>query len=380
MGIRKFHSQVMLLLIFVFLCSCGVIYFQDDPDESNPQLSEKPFCSTFAQLEWGSGEMDLGSPYPYTLVAFSSFRKTIPAVVFDQKGNVYLYDVVNSKVMVFDERGNFIQNIPVPEHFAIKAIGLVDFVDGVGLYYGDIAIRNDEIVIRRVDESRRSQLSFLSVSGNITHEIPLSTTTVDMLTPVLQTDSYGGIYIRVGNSFTPMAGSNGLHYISPDLKQEIMDQSFQTPRNIPPAFIVGWDGYLYRITDDKADFSGFLKNPVIDYDRWKISTDVEFFKTKPEIGRFLIPEPEPEEMILGNFLGVDRDSSAYIVKRTGVVMSDKNGVFYFREFPEDIIISGYSAWLYRAVSLSPSGDIYLLSYDEEDIEVQPSIKKCRFFE
>jgi len=380
MDIRKFHSQAMLLLLLlVSLSSCGVIYFQDDPDESNPQLSEKPFCSTFAQLQWGSGEMDLGSPYPYTLVSFSSFRKTIPAVVFDQEGNVYLYDVVNSKVMVFDERGNFIQNIPVPEHFAIKAIGLVYFVDGMGLYYGDIAVRNDEIVIRRVDESKRSQLSFLSFSGNVTHEIPLSTTTVDMLEPVLQTDSCGGIYIRVGNSFAAMAGSNGLHYISPEFKQEI-DQSFQTPRNFPPAFIVGWDGYLYRITDDRADFSSFLKNPIIDYERWKISADVGFFKTKPETGKFLIPEPEPEERFLGKFLGVDKQGSAYIVKRTGVVMSDKNGVFYFSEFPEDIIISGYSALYYRAISLSPSGDIYLLSYDEEDMEVQPSIKKCRFFE
>jgi len=380
MDIRKSHNQLILLVIFILLGSCQGVYSQEDLDESNPQLSEKPFCSTFVQLQWGSGEMDLGFPNPYTLFNFSSFTDTIPAVVFDQDDNVYLYDVVNSKVMIFDERGNFIQNVPVPEHFAIKAVDLVYFVDGPGLYYGDIAVRNDEIVIRRVDESRRSQLSFLSFSGNITHEIPLSTTTVDMLAPVLQTDSYGGIYIRAGNSFTPMDGSNGLHYISPDLKQEIIDSSFQTPRNIPPAFVVGWDGYLYKITDDKADFSGFLRKSVIDYEKWKISPNIGYFKAEPETGQFIIPELESEEGFLGVFLGVDKQGSAYIVHKTGVIMSDKKGTFYFKEFPEDIITSDHYVLWYRTISLSPSGDIYLLSYDEEDMEVQPSIKKCHFRE
>ncbi len=376
MDIRKSHSQLILLVVFILLGSCQGVSSQNF-DGSNLQPSGKPFCSTFVQLQWGNGEMDLGSPEPYTLFNFSSSTDTIPSVVFDEDGNIYLYDVVNSKVMVFDVRGDFIKNIPVPEHFTIKAVDLVYVVDGLGLYFGDIAVRDDEIVIRWVNENMQSQLSFLSLSGKVINEISLSTTTVDMQAPVLQTDSYGGIYIRAGNSFTATAESNGLHYISPDLKQEVVDVSFRTPRNIPPAFIIGWDGYLYKITDDKADFSGFLNKPVIHYERWKITSDFEYFKTKPEIGEFVIPDQESEHQFSGNFLGVDKDSFAYIVHRTGITMADKKG-YLFKEFPEGIITNGYYGL--PMMSLSPSGDIYHLSYDIEDMDVQPSIKRCSFIE
>lgn len=212
------------------------------------------------------------------------------------------------------------------------------------------------------------RLSYINYSGKVEYDIPISPS-IALISPVILADQWGAIYMQTGNSFVYTVSNPGFLYISPpsDKKQE---QVF-IKAGIEEPFFVGWDNYLYHITDHTFYHKSASH---INYRRWEIFPDMDYWNNPTK--------QESVPSLAGGYkriIGIDRSSNlyveilseneSYLIKVNTAGKAHRLIGIFPQESPFDTIVSS---------SISPDGTYFGITYDANNSKILPNIIKCEF--
>ncbi len=255
-------------------------------------------CNTYVNATWGDGPTNWGSPHQYHLYNWANGDNTIPPLAFGD-GAVFFYDVINHRILAYQEDASTPTIIPVPsEYTALQD----DYGAGPRvLYFGDFtAYQNTFIFFYQSLDSRYPRLGIIDHRGSVLQEINLPYMNTDAISPVLQVDSRGNLYVAACDPY--VTGTGGLIYIHGESLSIVSDLRFFNVRNFPP-LRVGWNDILYKPSVGSPDqaFQVILS--------WQLPASGDFTQSSTEYWILVFPEG----MQFKRFLGADQNGNIYFV-------------------------------------------------------------------
>jgi hypothetical protein len=145
----KFYPIISLLFLFLLLIPTVV----PSKEVVRPEV--------LIRANIGDGEQEIGIPMSEGKVPMSEGPSSL---AIDENGDIYLIDVINARLQVWNKKGVFQRSIPLPTGVPYK-LGKID-------YYSDIAIRHG--IIALLNHSQRT-IYFLSRQGRVGKKMAIGT-------------------------------------------------------------------------------------------------------------------------------------------------------------------------------------------------------------
>lgn len=334
------------------------------PEGSSIELQ----CTTYKRLGWGDGSLDLGNPHKYQLLNVDSGLSRIPPLAINRDGDLFIYDVVNKRILRFIPPNEDPQIIILPNDEYVKKS---ETILQNGLIFGSFAVTQEHIIISYSlrEDGGLLHLSYINYEGTIDYDLNLEEwASIALPLPIIQTDQWGGVYFQVGNTFVMQSSKFGVLYITPPPWGEYPELTYIATKPYEP-IIIGWDNYLYHVYNTLMS-STYLPS----YRRWEITPDPDYWKHPVEEEKISVPEEASKQ-----FIGIDQESNLYILayragKYTVIKTNmEKSQVSIVGIFPQGDLYN-----MIKSSSISPNGTFFGLSYDDSNPDVLPSVIQCLF--
>lgn len=341
--IRKFY-YLLEIMVFLFVTGCSL--WENHKPATQEAVSHSPltrtslpsslssnpvdlYCENYVKTRWGKADTEWGFPDGLN----GSIRTRLLPLRFDSDNRLYFFDFANKRLLVYEK-----DYVPKP----ISLQPILFWQDQPNSFLFSITIHEDKIFV----PFYHNRLGILSMDGKVLGiiELPFSYDTFLPAESIIEVDPRGRLCTFKGTYDTEW--ENGKWE---KIAGGCMDTYF-------------WGDY--SVTGNK---------------NLEVSNEVLEIREISGENLSLIDTGFPKSNYpFSSLFGVDKNGNAYLTLSSTPptwTYVKFNLQTYQTELAQMHLDPGYTI---AVPSVSPDGILYILSYSDQDLSVQPGIYKCEF--